>query len=140
MKKTQKGSSKASKKVDEPKPVPVPVAAFAEVLADGTLGKPNKTVKVKYVSTGIYHVEFDLKEAIRSVLVQVRRKPHSLRVLARLSSLNAVETFLQGNLRSLEVALVSSAMRPVDRPFSILAITDGSRAVFKSIGRSVSDG
>ena len=51
--------------------VPIPVAGYAEVLANGMLVDPNKNVSTWKISTGYYEVEFLGDEMVKSVVVQV---------------------------------------------------------------------
>lgn len=106
--------------------VPIPVAGYAEVLANGMLADPKKNVSTWKISTGYYEVEFLGDVIVKSVVVQVHRAPRSPRVVPIVRPFPLSRTRRRNPLKMVEVGLVTSKGEPVDRPFAIMAITDGS--------------
>jgi hypothetical protein len=104
--------------------VPIPVAAFAEVLADGTLWKSSSNLRAWRFSRGVYQLEFTTQQLVKSVVVQVNRKPHSPRIFARIRPVPIHRAGLV-DLRAVEIHLTNSSGAPADRSFAVMAITDG---------------
>ena len=69
--------------------VPVSVAGYAKVHADGTLDLPStsRDIRVWRVSKGCYNVNFNTKQKVITVLVQPLRKGRGPRIFARVQGL-----------------------------------------------------
>ena len=104
--------------------VPIPVAAYAEVLADGTLGKSSPNLRAWRISRGIYQLEFTTHQQVKSVVVQVNRKSRSPRIFARIRPLPIPRSDLS-DLRAVAIHLTDLSGAPADRSFAVMAITDG---------------
>ena len=120
-------SKKSSLKAKEPPffdVVPLAVVGYVEVGSDGVSEKVNKHLRVWKISKGLFNASFKSKLVVKMVFVQVRSKPRSSKVYAKVAPLIRNRRVPNG-MNNVEISLMNLRGEPVDCGFSMMGIAEG---------------